>query len=144
MNQTSGDLWHVVADYRVITTNGFIKTDGSAVMGRGAALQAKNAYPGVESALGDSLRIHGNHVAMLPHHLISFPVKRNWWEKAELELIERSLAELKSLAERLDPQTVAMPMPGTGNGQLTFEEVMPLVTEIELGNNVCLVHLRLQ
>ena len=142
MNQVSGNLWEESADYVVITTNGYVKVNGCAVMGRGVALQAKTRYPGIDTALGSLLKAEGNHVGIIaPYLLIALPVKHHWQEPADLELIKRSLRELNVLAKRLHPQKLVMPMPGTGNGQRKFEEVMPLVLAEGLGDNVTLVQL---
>ena len=39
----------------VITTNGFTKSNGEAVMGRGIAEQFKNAYPELPRVLGSKI-----------------------------------------------------------------------------------------
>jgi len=39
------NLWEYPADARVITTNGFVKNNGEAVMGRGCAREAARKYP---------------------------------------------------------------------------------------------------
>ena len=39
MKEITGDLWTIKADARVIPTNGTVRRDGAAVMGRGVALQ---------------------------------------------------------------------------------------------------------
>ena len=40
MNEVNGNLWDSNADIIVITTNGAVRKDGAAIMGRGVALQA--------------------------------------------------------------------------------------------------------
>jgi hypothetical protein len=63
----------------VITTNGFVKRAGDAVMGRGCAKIAADADPRLPLRLGKSIKAHGNNVSDLgmfgPCHLVSFPVK---------------------------------------------------------------------
>jgi len=44
VKEVDGNLWEIEADWRVITTNGFVKKDGRAVMGRGVARQALQRY----------------------------------------------------------------------------------------------------
>jgi hypothetical protein len=143
MKEVKGNLWDYPADAIVITTNGTIKKDGSLVMGRGCAFEAKNRYNGIEFDLGESVKKYGNHVHVWgwlgrdgsdkdDHFLISFPVKYNWWEKADLDLIEKSANELVEYADRvkkegLTPKSFVMPRPGCGNGRLNWKEVKPIL-----------------
>ena len=137
MKVVSGDLWKIEVDYKGITTNGYVTKNGNAVMGRGVALQAKQMFPGIEVELGRSIILTGNHIHFLSKNLFSFPVKHNWWEKADLNLIKQSVQELKDTALIYTKYTFAIPLPGTGNGRLTPEEVWPLLTE--LPDNVIVV-----
>lgn len=63
----------------VITTNGFTKSNGEAVMGRGIAEQFKNMCPELPRILGSKLIQHGNNVHFLKQmgktRIYSFPVK---------------------------------------------------------------------
>ena len=96
MKGVVGDAWRLRKHftYLAITTNGFIKKDGRAVMGRGIAKQANEKYPGLDKLLGTKIRELGNRVNLLTASLVSFPVKHNWWEEADIELIKRSCTEL--------------------------------------------------
>lgn len=135
MREVTGDLWIVEADVVVITTNGFIKKNGHAVMGRGVAKQALDRWPEISKILGDLLRDNGNHIGIahlgLVHTggrtIIFFPVKHNWFEKADLALITRSTRELVKLADRTGLHDVALPRPGCGNGKLNWEYVKPIL-----------------
>lgn len=83
MIEMLGDLDHCLgkSDAICITTNGFVKRDGTAVMGKGIALWAKNKWFGVESKLGDCLLTHGNCVQKIHQDhftktwIVAFPVK---------------------------------------------------------------------
>ena len=57
-----GDLWaqSQTADAVVITTNGSVKKDGKAVMGRGCAKQAAHIYPELAALLGVRIKARGN------------------------------------------------------------------------------------
>ena len=143
MKVVEGDIWEVGANFMVITTNGTLRKDGACVMGRGTALQAKQRFPGIEYHLGKALRTDGNKVTVLfkegkGHNIVAFPVKHNWWEKADLKLIKQSVIELKALAEGAN-STFALPIPGIGNGGRTLEEVLPILEEANLPDNVILV-----
>lgn len=132
------DLWSTPCCARCITTNGTIKTGGRGVMGRGTALQAKRRLAGLEITLAAQLRQHGNHVAVLsytgskaaPVPLVMFPVKHQWYDDADLDLIRQSAQELLVLATVRGWQTVLLPRPGCGNGQRTWTEVEPILAPI--------------
>jgi O-acetyl-ADP-ribose deacetylase (regulator of RNase III) len=123
MLEAKADLWEYPAEYRVITTNGFVKDDGKAVMGRGCAKEAAKKYPRLPKWLGIVLLNHGNHVHLFPDSIISFPVKHNWWEEADTKLIARSTIELVDLVDRIGARSVVMPRPGCGNGKLDWRVV---------------------
>ena len=138
MIEVTGDLWTYPADVRVITTNGSIRKDGACVMGRGCAAEAKTRHPGVPHLLGRLILEHGNHVHLVfrnvPYVLVSFPVKYQWFEQADRELIVRSAQELVVLAndqQGIDDYTrVVLPRPGCGNGHLRWEDVKPMIADI--------------
>ena len=79
MREARGNMLDMECDALVITTNGFTKANGDAVMGRGIAKQVSAALPWVSTALGKLLRQQGNVPHLLGHHrdvaLVSFPVK---------------------------------------------------------------------
>lgn len=62
-----------------ITTNGFTKSDGDAVMGMGIAKQMAERFPELPTLLGRAIRAHGNRVNYLMTiantRIYSFPVK---------------------------------------------------------------------
>ena len=68
------------ADAICITTNGFVKRNGEAVMGRGCAAAATQKYPGIALDLGRNLMSVGNIPTQLKttenFTIFSFPVKR--------------------------------------------------------------------
>lgn len=132
MIEVVGDLWTYPADWRVITTNGTIKKDGSIVMGRGCASEAKEKYPKLPKLLGDFIKLAGNIPCSFPEHkLITFPVKHNWWEKADPQLIKKSITHFQEIIALHYPQTeIVMPRPGCGNGGLKWEDVKPLLESL--------------
>ena len=69
-------------------------------MGRGRARQAAERFPELPRKLASRISAEGNHVFYFPEYrLITFPVKHNWWEAADLGLIERSARELLKIIE---------------------------------------------
>ena len=141
IEQSSQDIWTYQANCVVITTNGFVRRDGACVMGRGIALQAKRRYPSVEYRIGEAIRSQGNHVYMMGD-LCTFPVKHNWWEKADLDLIRRSAQELAELARQYPDMVFAMPHPGCHNGGRDWSEVKPLLESV-LPDNIHIVDYKL-
>lgn len=157
MYEAFGDFWgsHLATiggsdrpHYYCITTNGTVKTNGLAVMGRGIALQAAQRFPALPYLLGVSLRHHGNRVVSLgthlstsrvPYDLIAFPVKHHWDEIGTLRLIEQSAIELAAIARWLPDAVFLLPQPGCGSGQLKWADVQPLIT-CSLPNNVYAVN----
>ena len=127
-----GNLWdyHDRGEWICITTNGAIRRDGCAVMGRGVALGAATRYPELPKILGALLAEYGNHVMRLSRHrMFTFPVKKHWGGRAQLYLIERSCKELMSLLGDTKKKVV-LPRPGCGNGGLDWYEVRDAIYEL--------------
>ena len=133
MREITGDLWTIKADARVIPTNGSVRRDGAAVMGRGVALQAKRRHPKLEEAIGAFISAYGNRVYFLffrDENLVTFPVKHRWQEKAKLKLIENSCQQLVRLTKpRRWWKRIALPRVGCGNGGLDWKDVKPILEE---------------
>lgn len=146
MQELKGDLWQLWdapnANVKLlcITTNGYVKPNGRAVMGRGCALEMKTRFFDSDQTLGALIKKNGNHVQKFltwrGHRVLSFPVKHNWWEKADIELIKRSCNEL--MAYRECWEQVFLPRPGCGNGGLSWEEVKPIIAPL-LSDNIWVV-----
>lgn len=131
MLETTGNLWTTSADWRVITTNGDVKTNGACVMGRGCALEARERFPGIDHVLGRMITGLGNHVHILKAGLLSFPVKHHWRDPADVNLIRQSAIELLDLHNSGQiGGRVLLPRPGCGNGGLNWTEVKPVLEAI--------------
>ena len=126
MIEVTGNLWSHPADVRVITTNGTINSRGEAVMGRGCAKEAALKFPQLPKQLAARIRAEGNHPYAFPEYgLMTFPVKHQWFERANLELIRTSALQLTRM---LDPGKVyCLARPGCGNGKRSWREVKPLL-----------------
>ena len=124
------DLWTCrdVNNPIVITTNGCVTNSGKAVMGRGIALQAKNRIPKLPKLLGFHINTYGNWVFYFKeYNLFTFPVKHNWWEKADLQLIRQSAEQLLDHVNEKGFKKVWMVRPGCDNGRLKWENVKPVI-----------------
>lgn len=127
-----------------ITTNGTVKANGSAVMGRGCALEAAQIYPGIAAQLGSQIEEAGNNVQIIrvvsSVPIVAFPVKYAWHERADLDLIARSARSLVELIACQGWREVLLPRPGCGNGQRDWErEVRPILLPI-LDDRVVVVY----
>ena len=145
----TANFWDEPGDAHVITTNGSLKTSGECVMGRGIALQARNRFPGLAKHLGNSITQYGNKVIYLgswesalrrTYHIYSFPVKHHWYEKADLDLIVTSAAQL--VLQCSGHNKVVMVRPGCGNGGLKWKDVMPRIQHYFLDNKFVVVDTR--
>lgn len=134
-----GNLWHSGADLICVTGNATIRNDGCLVMGRGAALEAQNKYPGINMEFGTMImkaqRANGSTVyGMLiakretKPDLGLFQVKHHFKDKAELGLITESVRYLDLLSS--DYKLVAMNFPGIGWGGLDRADVLPLLKKL--------------
>ena len=130
MLEATGNLWNFDG-LHCITTNGFVKNNGSAVMGKGCAKEASTKYPALPFRLGQAIRQSGNHVYLFSDlKLITFPVKHVWWNPADLNLIYDSCHELMTLHQRYHLGTIYLVRPGCGNGQLKWQDVKPVIEPI--------------
>lgn len=132
MIEEIGDLWdyHAKGDWICITTNGMVKNNGRAVMGRGCAREAANAYAKFPMMLGTRLSLKGNKCFVFVHErIITFPVKHKWFETADLELIAKSANELRIIMNNQLISRIYIPRPGCGNGGLDWSVVQPVLAK---------------
>lgn len=124
MKEVTGDLWTYPADWRGVTTNGVVKKDGTCVMGRGCALEARNKYPGLDKELGELISKYGTDVYLFEKYkLFTFPTKHHWYDKSDLRLIGDSAISLETIARQAPEETFLLPRPGCNNGRLRWEQV---------------------
>src|SRR5271165_4339479 len=93
---------HVVG----LSTNGTIKRNGQGVMGRGCAFEASQRYPQMPSILGMHLKVHGNVPGWVDltanstaMRFLILPVKHQWYQKADVDLIIMSTRWLEEQAK---------------------------------------------
>ena|SRR5258706_15825231 len=140
MKKIIGNIWnyHKDGNWIVIPTNGEVKKNGEAVMGKGLAKQAAERFPTLPLRLARMLE-SGNFTYWYPDlHLITFPTKERWRDRSSLELIKLSLHGLWPWLG-LDDQ-IYLPRVGCGNGGLSWEkEVKPLL-EKYLDDRFVVIH----
>lgn len=126
-------LKHDEGHWIVIPTNGYIDSNGLAVMGRGLALEVSTRYPILKYVLGMQLKAKGNHVFRIDDlRMFTFPVKNRYWENAEPNLIVQSSKEIIVSADnrRNNTSKIYIPRVGCGNGKLEWSDVKQLISPI--------------
>jgi len=134
MREVRGNIFSQDCDAICITTNGITKIDGTAVMGKGIALQAKQRYPGIEIEHGDLIRKNGNITQVLLDNtkpvIVALPTKHHWRDKSDINLIENSIKQLVQITNRKGWNRVYTVPPGCSTGSLDWKrEVKPRIEE---------------
>lgn len=135
MRELTGDVWeyHVQGDWVGVTTNGIVKANGEAVMGKGIAKVAALRFPELPGKLAIRLLEFGNVFQVFEdYRLVTFPTKHDWKNDSSIELIEQSAKQLALFLQTRTDINVYLPRPGCGNGNLTWKQVRP-VLETYLG-----------
>jgi O-acetyl-ADP-ribose deacetylase (regulator of RNase III) len=109
------------------------------VMGRGIALQFKNAFPENYEAYAAACErsevqpgrmfIYVTGELTNPKYIINFPTKRHWRGKSRIADIETGLMALRDDVRRLGISSIAIPPLGSGLGGLDWSEVRPRIVE---------------
>lgn len=109
------------------------------IMGRGIALQFKEAFPANFKAYAAACKrgevqpgrmfVFDTGELTLPRYIINFPTKRHWRGKSRLEDIQAGLAALVQEIRALRIRSVAIPPLGSGLGGLRWDQVFPLIQE---------------
>lgn len=109
------------------------------VMGKGIALQFKQAFPdnfeAYEKACKHNQVVPGKmfvfdrQVLHGPRLIINFPTKRHWRQPARLGDIKAGLDDLVRVLRDKEVLSVAVPPLGCGNGGLSWRVVRPLIED---------------
>jgi O-acetyl-ADP-ribose deacetylase (regulator of RNase III) len=128
----SGDILDSEAEALVNTVNCV------GVMGRGIALQFKNAFPANFKAYAAACRreevqpgrmfvFETGHLTP-PRYIINFPTKRHWRGKSRIEDIDAGLEALVAEIRTRHIRSIALPPLGSGLGGLDWgAQVRPLI-----------------
>ena len=138
IESTQGNLLNAPVEALVNTVN----TVG--IMGKGIALQFKQAYPQMFRAYehackAGEVRLGKMHVVDLggllggPRWIINFATKGHWRARSRISDIEAGLQDLVATIKRLNIRSIAVPPLGCGHGGLEWSEVRPLI-ESALGH----------
>lgn len=139
-----GNMWNGYAssDAFCITTNSYVRNDGSLVMGRGIAKVANNLLE-VDDKFGSRIEDKCGHLGfygVLPldpqnSKLVAFQVKEHFKDDAPTELVEKSAELLGRVARSNDFKRFDLNFPAIGNGGRSVKSVKPILDE-HLPNNV--------
>lgn len=126
-----GDLLQADVDAYVSAVN----TMG--VIGKGIALQFKQAYPDMFKAYqkackSGELQTGRMHLfdrggSQRPRYIINFPTKQHWRHPSKIEYIQEGLPLLVAEVKRNDIRSIALPALGCGLGGLEWNEVFPMI-----------------
>jgi O-acetyl-ADP-ribose deacetylase (regulator of RNase III) len=107
------------------------------VMGKGIALQFKQAFPEnfkQYKKACDAKQVQPGQMfttstgQLFPKYVINFPTKRHWRGKSKIEDIESGLKALVEEVKRFDIKSLAIPPLGCGNGGLDWKQVKPMIS----------------
>lgn len=107
------------------------------VMGKGIALQFKQAFPENFRQYEKACRAKQVQPGKMftvstgslfyPRYIINFPTKRHWKGKSKIEDIKSGLKALVEEIQQLGITSIAIPPLGCGNGGLNWAQVKPLI-----------------
>jgi len=135
----TGDILAENADALVNTVNCV------GVMGRGIALQFKNAFPAnfekyAHACKRDEVRpgrmfVTETNQLTSPRYIINFPTKRHWRGKSRMDDIDAGLVDLKRVIRDRGIRSIAIPALGSGLGGLDWTKVRPRIEDALRGFN---------
>jgi len=124
---TTGDILQADTEALINTVNCV------GIMGRGIALQFKNAYPANFKAYEAACKredvqpgrmfVFATGQLTNPRFIINFPTKRHWRGKSRMEDIESGLVDLVRVIREYGIRSIAIPPLGSGLGGLNWSEV---------------------
>ncbi|WP_439473095.1 type II toxin-antitoxin system antitoxin DNA ADP-ribosyl glycohydrolase DarG [Brevundimonas sp.] len=130
---TSGDILKSGAEALVNTVNCV------GVMGRGVALQFKNAFQDNYEAYARACEaqevqpgrmfVYERHRLDTPRFIINFPTKRHWRGKSRMEDIDAGLIDLVRVIRERKIRSIAIPPLGSGLGGLDWRQVRPRIEQ---------------
>lgn len=141
MQEQTGNLWHYhkQGEWVAVTTNGQRKSDDTAVMGAGVALQAARTHPGLPTRLGKQLIKYGNRLFVFKDiRIVTFPTKDHWKHPSDPDLIKTSAWQLMAALGKFDIHQIYISRPGCGLGKLEWADVRKILTPLFDGRVIVL------
>ncbi len=107
------------------------------VMGKGIALQFKQAFPDNFKAYAKACKngdvkpgkmfVFSLDSMINPKYIVNFPTKNHWREKSKLKDIAAGLTDLIEVIQHFDIKSIALPPLGCGYGGLNWADVRGLI-----------------
>lgn len=126
-----GDIFQAESEAIINTVNCV------GVMGRGIALQFKNAYPEnfkayaaackAKQVVPGKMFVFDTGQLTFPRYIINFPTKRHWKGQSRIDDITSGLNDLVRVIQQYNIRSVAIPPLGSGLGGLNWDDVKPLI-----------------
>jgi O-acetyl-ADP-ribose deacetylase (regulator of RNase III) len=136
---TTGDILRADAEALVNTVNCV------GIMGRGVALQFRNAFPANfkayeaacarEEVQPGKMFVFETRELTGPKFIINFPTKRHWRGKSRMEDIDSGLKALVEEVRNRGIRSIAIPPLGSGLGGLNWADVRPRIEAALRGVN---------
>jgi O-acetyl-ADP-ribose deacetylase (regulator of RNase III) len=133
IESTTGNLLNADVDALVNTVNCV------GVMGKGIALQFKQAFPAMFEAYRKAcaagevvpgrMHIYATGSLVGPRFIVNFPTKRHWKGRSQMGDIEAGLVDLAAKIRELGIRSIAIPPLGSGNGGLNWTDVRPRIQQ---------------
>jgi O-acetyl-ADP-ribose deacetylase (regulator of RNase III) len=133
LTETHGNLLNAKTEAVINTVNCV------GVMGKGIALQFKQAFPAnyevyrLACEHGDvrlgHMFVFDTGSMIFPRWIINFPTKDHWKGKSKLQDIESGLRDLVRIVRDLRIRSISVPPLGCGNGGLDWSDVWPLIAQ---------------
>ncbi|HET7460051.1 MAG TPA: macro domain-containing protein [Longimicrobium sp.] len=107
------------------------------VMGKGIALEFKQAFPATFRAYAASCKagdvspgrmlVHDLGEGARPRYIIHFPTKRHWRDPSRMDDVVAGLSALVDTVRQREIRSIAIPALGSGLGGLDWNEVRPRI-----------------
>jgi O-acetyl-ADP-ribose deacetylase (regulator of RNase III) len=131
-------ILHAEGDLLATDAEGLVDTVNTVgVMGKGIALQFKQAFPDNYAAYEAACRREEVQIGKMfvfhrpnnPRTIINFPTKKHWKGKSKIEDIKSGLRSLIEVVKKERIRSIAVPPLGCGNGGLDWKDVRPLIEQ---------------
>lgn len=131
-------LTYIIGDILRVESEAIINTVNCVgVMGRGIALQFKNAYPENFKAYAKACKAKEVQPGKMfvtetgqlsnPRFIINFPTKRHWRAASRMEDIDSGLSDLVRVVRELKIKSLSIPPLDSGLGGLDWSNVRPRI-----------------
>lgn len=105
------------------------------VMGRGLALAFKERYPAMFATYQEECKTGKLRIGRPTLYrestpwILNFPTKDHWRLPSKMEYLEKGLEYLVANYQKAGIKSIAFPKLGAGNGELSWDEVGPLMAK---------------